>query len=277
MPKKHSDADVVELLLTVNAQKGKGGGGYGPGGGDWPSGARDTDLSECCIALGICGHRIARQSCMCDGPRPTALSTKAPCRSRPFQPRGARHSKYLPVACCIHHRWWRLPQWWWRLPRPPRRWWRSGPGLHGTEDQEEVPQGVLQCFLLMLCVTLRCCVNIAHPAKVMNDEASGAGCPCVIHVSSHLSKSVVCCAHTPACPCLSPSHITPPHPNAHALIQGTDTEACAWCGTASFLGSPCVSESTAQFIPSSVQKCKMGKKKKSSNSVGDDDAKLAVA
>jgi len=42
-------------------------------------------------------------------------------------------------------------------------------------------------------------------------------------------------------------------------LKGTDTEACAWCGSSSFLGSPCVSESTAKYIPSFMSKCKTGK------------------
>jgi len=50
-------------------------------------------------------------------------------------------------------------------------------------------------------------------------------------------------------------------------LKGTDTEACAWCGKSSFLGSPCVSESTAKYIPSFMSKCKMGKGPKKSDKV----------
>jgi hypothetical protein len=64
-------------------------------------------------------------------------------------------------------------------------------------------------------------------------------------------------------------------PNIPLCLQGTDGEACAWCGKSSFLGSPCVSESTAKYIPPSLSKCKMGKKKKSD--ADDDDVELAVA
>lgn len=80
----------------------------------------------------------------------------------------------------------------------------------------------------------------------------GQGCM-ALDVSSVLTR-VLCCA---VCACV--------------IIQGTDGEACAWCGKSSFLGSPCVSESTAKYIPSFLSKCKMGKKKKG------DDAELAVA
>jgi uncharacterized membrane protein YgcG len=56
-------------------------------------------------------------------------------------------------------------------------------------------------------------------------------------------------------------------------LKGTDTEACAWCGTSSFLGSPCVSESTAKYMPSFMAKCKAGKGPKKMN----DADKVAVA
>jgi hypothetical protein len=59
------------------------------------------------------------------------------------------------------------------------------------------------------------------------------------------------------------------------LLQGTDGEACAWCGKGSFFGSPCVSESVAKYIPPSFAKCKIGKKGKKSDVV--EEGKVAVA
>lgn len=185
-----------------------------------------------------------------------------------------------------------IPRWWlfWG-------WWWSGSRLHGSQQQEEVPPVSLVYHVLSQSIAKYIPLPLNHPSPSTTTYScsqlwvgSMTSLQCWVsppppHTHSLLqiydqraltvrrapgvaSPWLALCGHASnkralnaTVLALSPPLLSPPH------TQGTDTEACAWCGKSSFLGSPCVSESTAKYIPSFMSKCKMGKGPKKSDKV----------